>query len=301
MRGFWLAQTDGSSGDSGSSGADGGASSEVDDAINVVVDNWSVEQVDWADVGVAVAVLAVAVGLAYLVRRLIRRSTRRLEGTAAAAVAMTGQLVSIGVYLFATAIVLEILGFTLGPVLIIGLLVIVLFLVLRPVIQNLTSGLVLQMRGHCQPGDLVEIDGELGTVDEVNTRAVVLVAPDGRTVVLPNDQVIAGKLINYSRLGRRRSHITVRLPPDMDIAAFTDAVLAVIDDLSAVLDEPVPQVLLSGFDGEQPWADIYFWFEPDIETELTARDAVGRAVAALVAGSALELSDSSMVVRTISR
>ncbi|MDH3707471.1 MAG: mechanosensitive ion channel family protein, partial [Acidimicrobiia bacterium] len=154
------------------------------------------------------------------------------------------------------ALVLVILGFTLGPVLIIGLLVIVLFLVLRPVIQNFTAGLVLQMRGHCQPSDIVEIDGELGTVEEVNTRAVVLHTADGRTVVLPNDQVIAGKLINYSKLGRRRSHITVRLPPDADVGAFTRHVGVVLGPLPAVLDDPAPQVLLSGFDGQQPWADI---------------------------------------------
>ncbi|MDH3704880.1 MAG: hypothetical protein OES57_02370, partial [Acidimicrobiia bacterium] len=72
-----LAQTDGSTNGADS---DGASTSGVDDAIDVVVDNWSVDQVDWADVGIAVAVLAAAVALAYLVRRLIRRSTRSLGG-----------------------------------------------------------------------------------------------------------------------------------------------------------------------------------------------------------------------------
>ncbi|MGI9603475.1 MAG: mechanosensitive ion channel domain-containing protein, partial [Acidimicrobiales bacterium] len=172
--------TDGSSGDT-SGGADGDLTTEIDNTIKVALDKWSVGQIGWPDFWLALGVLAIAVVLAYLVRRFIRYSTGALDGTAAAAVALTGQLVSVGIYLFAVALVLEILGFTLGPVLILGLLVVVLFLVLRPLVQNLTSGLVLQLRGHCQPGELVEIDGELGTVVEVNTRAVVLLAPDGRT------------------------------------------------------------------------------------------------------------------------
>ena len=45
--------------------------------------------------------------------------------------------------------------------------------------------------------------------------------------------------------------------------------------------------------------DIYGNAGSEIETELTARDAVGRAVATLVDGSALALSDSSSTIKLV--
>ena len=229
-------------------------------------------------------------------RRIIKRSTRSLDGSAAAAVAALGQLISVGIYLFAIAVVLEVLGFTLGPVLIIALIVVVLLIVLRPIVQNLGSGLLLQLRGYCLPGDVVAIDGELGTVEEVNTRAVVVATPDGRTVLLPNDKVIADKLINYSQLGRRRSHITVMLPGDIDLDLVTDRVVGALQELPGVLDEPSPTIVVTGFGGTQIWADVRFWHAPEIDAETAARDQVGRALSRLL-NTDIHLSDSSSIVR----
>ena len=121
------------------SDVEGEVTSELDSGIKVALDKWSGGQIGWPDVWLSLAILAIAVCLAYLVRRLILRSTRTLDGSAAAAVAFIGQIVSAGIYLFAAAIVLEVLGFTLGPVLILGLLVVVLLIVLRPIVQNLSS------------------------------------------------------------------------------------------------------------------------------------------------------------------
>ena len=273
----------------------GDLASEVDSGIKVALDKWSIGQIGWPDFWLAIAVFAAAVLLAYLIRRLIKRSTRSLDGSAAAAIAVLGQMVSVGIYLFAIAIVLEVLGFTLGPVLIIALLVVVLLVVLRPIVQNLSSGLLLQLRGQCRPGDVVAIDGEVGTVEEVNTRAVVLATADGRTVLLPNDKVIADKLINYSRRGRRRSHITVMLPGDTDLDSMTQRVIELLMELPGVLGDPPPAVVVTGFGGTQIWADVQFWYSPEIEAEITARDQVGRALSRL-ANTDFRLSDSSSIV-----
>lgn len=84
-----------------------------------------------------------------------RISTRQLDGPAAAAVALIGQIVSIGIYLFATALVLEVIGFAIGPAVIVVLLAVAILLLLRPIVQNLSSGLTLQMRGIYLAGDVI--------------------------------------------------------------------------------------------------------------------------------------------------
>ena len=279
----------------GGGGDEGDIASEFDSEIKVALDNWSIGQIDWPDVWLSVAIFGAAVALAYLVRRLIRRSTSALEGPTAATLAVVGQIVSIGIYLFALAVVLEVLGFTLGPVLIVGLLVIVLLVVLRPIVQNFSAGLLLQLRGLCRPGDVVAIDGEVGTVQEVTTRSVVLQTADGRTALLPNERVIADKLINFSVMGHRRSHITVMLPGDIDLDLVTERVIGAVAALPGVLGDPYPAVMVTGFGGTQIWAEVQFWYSPEIEAEIAARDQVGRALSQLFT-SDIRLSDSSSTV-----
>ncbi|MDX2381009.1 MAG: mechanosensitive ion channel [Acidimicrobiia bacterium] len=277
---------------------DGGLLEEVENEVKVVFDRWSVGQVDWADVLTGAIVVVAAVAIAWLVRRLIRRSAQKTEGAVASALTLIGQLVSIGIYLFALAIVLEVLGFSLGPVLIVIMLVLVLLFALRPVVQNLSAGLLLQLRGLCHPGDLVEVDGETGVVREVNTRAVLLVTADGRLVSLPNDRVIANRLVNYSREGRRRSNIVVRVPGDTDVESLTTRLVPAMASLEAVLTEPAPQVLIVGFDGREVWVEFRFWHDPPLGAESTARDAVGRLLRDTFDSDDLVLADPSSFVRT---
>jgi small conductance mechanosensitive channel len=279
------------------SGTEGGLITEVENEVKVVLDRWSVGQIDWSDVWAAVAVLIVAVGLAFVIRRVIRRSTRSMDGAAASAVSMIGQIASVGIYLFAVAIVLEILGFTLGPVLIVALLAVILLVVLRPVVQNLSAGLVLQLRGLCHPGDLVEVDGEVGVVREVNTRAVVLITADGRLISVPNEQVIATKLVNYSTENRRRSAIVVHVPGDTDVDSLGATILAAFEELPSVLDEPTSRMLVTGFDGGRALVEVQFWHESSLDAETAARDEVGRCLRQLFDTSAFTLSNPTMAVR----
>ena len=149
---------------------------ELGTDIQVAVDRWSVGQVD------------------------------------AVAASRLGQILTLGLYLLATVIALEILGFSLGPVLIIIVLLVVVLLFLQPVVKNLSSGFVLQLRGSFKPGDLVRIDELIGVVEEISSRAVVLATNDGRRVHIPNNQFVDEKLINYTTLCRRHSEMSILLP-----------------------------------------------------------------------------------------
>jgi small-conductance mechanosensitive channel len=188
------------------------------------------------------------------------------------------------------------MGFTLGPVIIVALLAAAVLLVLRPIVQNISSGLILQLRGSCLPGDVVEIAGETGVVQEINARAVVVTTIDGRTVLFPNDEVIAGKLINHSTLGIRRAHIEVRIPGDADIAGIDARIIEALALLPAVLDEPEPSVQVTGFDGRHMWVAVQFWSDPDPVGQEAARDQVGRALRDLFVAAELKLSETTIAI-----
>lgn len=271
--------------------------SDVETEIEVLVDRWSTGSIGWSDIIAALVVVACSVAVAWLVRRLLRRFSTSWEGPAAAALDMIGQLVSVGIYLFGAAIVLEIFGFTGGPVLVLALLTLVFFLFLRPVVENLSSGLVLQLRGSCQPGAVVEIDDVLGVVKEVSTRTVVLVTSDGRTVHIPNSRVMDDRLTNYSAFGRRRSSLALRLPEGADVRGLTTRVSEAMTHVGHILLEPPPAVMVTGFDGAQLCVEVHFWHAPEFPAEAAAYDAVGRALVDLFETTESALANAAILVR----
>ena len=270
--------------------------SEVGSDLAVTLDRWSAGQLGLSDVLAAGAVIAGAAVVAWIVRRVTKRLTRHWEGAAERASIVIGQLLSVAIYLFATVLVLEILGFSIGPVLILVLVAVLIVVFLRPVVSNLSSGLLLQLGGSFGPGDVIETNGTLGVVDRSGTRTVEIVTSDGRTVHVPNRRVLAEQLINYSATGRRRSELTLHLAPGADLRNTCLRVAESLAGLTEILDDPPVEVVVDGFDGAHPLVDILFWHDCDLRAERIARDGVSCALADLIDAGVLSLTPESIVV-----
>ena len=75
---------------------------------------------------------------------------------------------------------------------------------LQNVVNNFVSGLILVFEHPLQVGDPVEVGTIFGEVRKIGFRASVLRTPDGADVVIPNGELIGGKLINWSLSDRLR-------------------------------------------------------------------------------------------------
>lgn len=257
-------------------GSGGGLVSDVGDEIKVTLDRWSAGQLGVADILIAGAITVVGALLAWSASRISKRIARRHDGPARAAIATGGLLAASLLVLFAVALSLEVLGFGLGPILILFLLLIVAALILRPLITNLSSGVLLQVRGAIEAGNLVEADGVLGIVREINARSVVIDTNDGRRVHLPNTKVLADKIENYSTLGRRRSSFELMVSSGVDLDAVTATLLSAFGNLDSVLDEPLPEVQVVRLAGKFVVVRAYVWHEPSTSAARSALDDATR-------------------------
>jgi small-conductance mechanosensitive channel len=182
-----------------------------------------------------------------------------MSGPSGAAIASMGLLLATGVVLVSVALALEVLGFSLGPILVMILIAIVLLLLARPLLVNLSSGLLLQLRAALEAGDLVSTNGVLGVVREVNARSVVLETSDGRRVHVPNRIVAEHKITNYSTVGHRRSSFEFTVDHHADIGATLAAVSAEVAQATSVLDDPAPDVQLVGVLGRFAVMRVLIW------------------------------------------
>jgi small-conductance mechanosensitive channel len=274
--------------------------SEVGQEIEVVVDRWSSGQIGLADVVAAVIVLAVVAVIAWIARRVLARVAKGADGPAATAALVGGQLVSAALYLLGTSLALEIFGFTFGPILILILTAVLGLLLLQPLISNLSAGLLLQFRSPFRPGDLVETGEDLGVVEEVNARTVILVTPDGRTVHVPNREVLEHALTNHSQVGRRRSELCISLPIGADLDHIVERLRFALEPVDHILDRPPAEITTHGFDGSNLAVRVLFWHPPEPAAERHARDSVTRAMAGALEGFGSLVADRTFVVRSSS-
>jgi small conductance mechanosensitive channel len=263
--------------------------SDVGNEIRVTLDRWTAGQLGIADLVAASIVMAVGFVLAWLIKRLIRRAAGNLSGTALASVGAMAQLAGGSVVLLAGVFALEILGFSLGPVLILILIAVVALLLLRPMITNLSSGLLLQVRGALEIGDFVSTGEFVGVVAEITTRTVTLDTSDGRRVHVPNSDVLNNAIVNYTVRGRRRSSFDVMLRWDTDLDLAMSTMRHALSQVGEIESDPQPEVQVAGAIGGLVVIRSLVWHGPEPRAERAALDAGLRAVIAGLDAAGLAL------------
>ena len=94
-------------------------------------------------------------------------------------------------------------------------------------------------------GDLVEAQGVIGEVSEIDIFNTRLVSPDNKKIIVPNGAMANGNIINYTAEGKIRVDLEVGVSYDSDIKKAKEVLLKVLTDNSKVLKSPVPFVGVS--------------------------------------------------------
>jgi small conductance mechanosensitive channel len=108
-------------------------------------------------------------------------------------------------------------------------------------------------------GHVIELDGMIGTVEQIRLMHTVLGTADNRELVFPNGLVVTSPIINYSARETRRLDLTLGIAYKEDIAAAIEVIQRVLAADERVLQEPQAQVVLlnlgeSSVDfGIRPW------------------------------------------------
>ena len=77
-------------------------------------------------------------------------------------------------------------------------------LALKDTLANFAGGIILIIFRAYEIGDYIEIDGQGGSVHEINVFATKLNTPDNKRILVPNGLASSNKIINYSKNKMRR-------------------------------------------------------------------------------------------------
>lgn len=110
---------------------------------------------------------------------------------------------------------------------------------------HLASGVMLLIFKPFKVGDLVEVDGELGFVQEISVFVTIMTTFQNKTAIIPNGTITSGKIVNYSKIGNVRADIPFAIRYDADQDKAQEIVMTILKNSNKVLQTPAPSVYIT--------------------------------------------------------
>jgi len=109
-------------------------------------------------------------------------------------------------------------------------------------LANFAGGVLIMIFKPYKIGDLIEAQGVLGVVKEIEIFTTKLTTPQNKLAIVPNGTMANGNIINYTAEGLIRVDLTVGVGYDEDIKKTKEVLLKVLTDNDVVLKDPAPSV-----------------------------------------------------------
>ncbi|KPM33744.1 Mechanosensitive ion channel MscS [Croceitalea dokdonensis DOKDO 023] len=115
-------------------------------------------------------------------------------------------------------------------------------LALQGSLSNFAGGVLIMIFKPYKIGDLVEAQGALGVVKEIEIFTTKLVSPENKLIIVPNGAMANGNIVNYTAEGKIRVDTTIGVGYGEDIKKTKEVLLEVLTSNPLVLQDPAPSV-----------------------------------------------------------
>ena len=253
-----------------------------------------------ADLAVLVVIIVVAVisvrHLPGLLEILLFQKTRISAGGRYTLIALTGY----GITAVAVVLVAGRLGLTWQQVQwLVAALGVGIGFGLREIVANFISGLILLFERPVRVGDTVTIGAQSGVVSRIEIRATTIRTWDQRELLVPNNQLITGEVINWTLSDQiNRGEILISI----EFGSDTETALRILHEVVAadprVMTDPAPVITVQEF-GERGMGLMLWFFLPTLTNRLQIRGELMSTIDARLraAGIAIGLPQREIRVR----
>jgi small conductance mechanosensitive channel len=107
---------------------------------------------------------------------------------------------------------------------------------------------------------------------EIDLRTTEMKTFDGRIVNLPNADVLANPIVNYTRADRRRVDLPVGISYKADTELARRTALEAIESVPGMVSEPAPMIGFSSFGDSSVELQIFLWIDTNQTNPLIAKD-----------------------------
>lgn len=130
----------------------------------------------------------------------------------------------------------------------------------KDIAENFIASMLLGLRRPFQIGDFITVAGKSGSVLSLNTRATLLITPEGNHVRIPNAVIYKETLVNASVTPTSLGTIDVMVPYESSTAEALGAINEALQSTEGLLQEPTPRALVQALEPNGVRLRASFWF-----------------------------------------
>ena len=195
----------------------------------------------------ALAVITLIVGL-WIIRLITNVTRKSMEKTKAdkTLIPFITNLLSWGLKVLLFISVASMVGIaTTSFIAVLGAAGLAVGLALQGSLANFAGGVLILIFKPYNVGDLVEAQGHLGVVKEVQIFNTILLSPNNKRIIIPNGAVSNGSIVNYSAEGILRVDLVIGIAYESDIPKAKEVLYSTMADHELVLKDPGSTVAVS--------------------------------------------------------
>jgi len=117
-------------------------------------------------------------------------------------------------------------------------------LALKDSLGNFAAGVMLVMFRPFKAGDFVEAGGVAGSVKAVRIFSTVLTTPDNKEIVIPNSQISATTITNFSANDTRRVDLVFGVSYDDDLKVAREVLTRLCAEHPLILQDPATNIFV---------------------------------------------------------
>jgi small conductance mechanosensitive channel len=197
----------------------------------------------------AIIILVVGLWIAGAAARLARRSASKAKHIEPTFVVFFGSVVRYAIGAIVIVAVLQRFGVqTTSIIAVLGAATLAIGLALQGALANVAAGVLIVLYRPYRIGDYVDImNGKIGTVREVNIFTTELSTLENVKIVVPNGQIFATAIHNYSTSETRRISLEFHVAYGADLELAISEVVSLLKSDERLLKIPEPTVRVSKY------------------------------------------------------
>jgi small-conductance mechanosensitive channel len=127
-------------------------------------------------------------------------------------------------------------------------------------INNFISGFIIMAERPISIGDLIEIEGILGQVEDIGARSTRVRTGENIHILVPNSSFLEKNITNWTLSDKIiRTRVTVGVIYGSPVETVKKLLLEATKGIENLLPEPQPFVLFNDFGDNALIFDVYFW------------------------------------------
>jgi small conductance mechanosensitive channel len=132
---------------------------------------------------------------------------------------------------------------------------------LRDLLSNLAAGLLLLIYRPFRAGQVIDVEGSQGVVEELTIVNMQMTTNDGVRVIMPNSKVWGAKITNFSVSKRRRLELTLKVPKE-ETEISIEVIRSALEKDERILKTPAASIRVTSIVEQTATLTIWAWTDP---------------------------------------